>query len=93
MRAPHRGSAGGRQPAGEAAAPTGDKTKIDFWHIQATTPEENQAAVDRFMADNPDVEVEVSVLQNDPFKTKIKVADGRRQPAVRLPVLGRRPAL
>jgi raffinose/stachyose/melibiose transport system substrate-binding protein len=52
--------------------------KITFWHIQSigTGPELIQNAVDRYMADNPDVEVEVVPMQNDPYKTRIRTAMG-----------------
>src|SRR5690606_39691897 len=52
--------------------------QITFWHIQETGsgPELIQQAVDRFMADNPDVEVEVVIMQNDPYKTRIRTAMG-----------------
>ncbi len=51
---------------------------ITFWHIQSTGtgPELIQNAVDRYMADNPDVEVEVVPMQNDPYKTRIRTAMG-----------------
>lgn len=68
----------------KTAAPTeaskssagGEKKKISLWHIQTTTPEIIQHAVDRYTAKNPNVEVEVVPLQNDPYKTKLKVAMG-----------------
>lgn len=52
--------------------------QITFWHIQSTGngPEVIQQAVDRYMADNPDVEVEVVPMQNDPYKTRIRTAMG-----------------
>lgn len=52
--------------------------QITFWHIQVTGtgPELIQQAVDRYMADNPDVEVEVVPMQNDPYKTRIRTAMG-----------------
>lgn len=71
-----------------AAAPAGDKLVIDFWHIQTSIPQVNQAAVDRFMADNPNVQVNVEVLQNDPYKTKIKVAMGAGNPPCVFPTWG-----
>jgi raffinose/stachyose/melibiose transport system substrate-binding protein len=55
--------------------------KITLWHIQT---QENQAktiqdSMDRFMKDNPDYKVEVVVMQNDAFKTKLKVAMGANE--------------
>ncbi|HML23429.1 MAG TPA: extracellular solute-binding protein [Aggregatilinea sp.] len=51
---------------------------ITFWHIQNTGdgPMLIQQAVDRYMADNPDVNVEVVPMQNDPYKTRIRTAMG-----------------
>lgn len=71
-----------------AAAPAGGETAVDFWHIQTSNPEINQDAADRFMADNPDVAVEVVPLQNDPYKTKIKVAMGAGNPPCIFPTWG-----
>lgn len=52
--------------------------QITFWHIQSTEPGltliKNQVA--RYMAANPDVKVDVVPVQNDAYKTKIKVAMG-----------------
>lgn len=60
-----------------ALAQDGDKV-VTFWHIQntGTGPELIQNAVDRYMADNPDVTVEVIPMQNDPYKTRIRTAIG-----------------
>lgn len=51
---------------------------ITFWHIQSTGggPEMIQQAVDRYMADNPGVNVEVVPMQNDPYKIRIRTAMG-----------------
>ncbi|WP_119070612.1 extracellular solute-binding protein [Aggregatilinea lenta] len=51
---------------------------ITMWHIQNTGdgPELLQQAADRYMADNPDVSVEVVPMQNDPYKTRIRTAMG-----------------
>ena len=51
---------------------------ITFWHIQDTGsgPETIQQAVERYMADNPDVEVEYEAMQNDPYKVRIRTAMG-----------------
>ncbi|WP_242965222.1 extracellular solute-binding protein [Petroclostridium xylanilyticum] len=71
----------------EKSAPAADKEKAEkkkivFWHIQSTGngPKIIQNSVDRFKAENPNVEVEVVPLQNDPFKTKLKVAMGAGNP-------------
>lgn len=64
--------------AGVGTAASQDKKEITLWHIQTTEPLPSviQDGVDRFMADHPDVDVKVEVLQNDPFKVKIKAALG-----------------
>jgi raffinose/stachyose/melibiose transport system substrate-binding protein len=54
------------------------QTSIELWHIQSTGagPEMIQQAVDRYMADNPDVTVQAVPMQNDPYKTRIRTAIG-----------------
>lgn len=86
--APAAAPAGGTAAAAQPAA--GEKSKIDLWHIQTTEPFPTmiQGEVDRFKADNPNVDVEVSVLQNDPFKTKLKVAMGAGNPPCIFPSWG-----
>jgi raffinose/stachyose/melibiose transport system substrate-binding protein len=53
-----------------------DKTKIRWWHI--TTQEDQQAlmtaAADAYMKENPDVEIEITVLENEAFKQKLATA-------------------
>ena len=51
---------------------------LDLWHIQSTGngPSLIQQAVDRFVADNPDVTVNVVPMQNDPYKTRIRTSIG-----------------
>jgi raffinose/stachyose/melibiose transport system substrate-binding protein len=73
-------------PAAEATA--GEGGTIDIWHIQDRQPEEIQGAADRFMADNPGVTVNVTALQNDPFKTKLAVALGAGNPPCIFPTWG-----
>lgn len=51
----------------------GDKVVITWWHI---TTAENQAAVwqtlaDEYMAAHPNVTIEITVLENEAFKTKL----------------------
>lgn len=76
------------QPAQGAAA--SEAVSIDIWHIQSTGngPQLIQDAVDRFTADNPNVQVENVPLQNDPYKTKIKVAMGAGNPPCIFPTWG-----
>ena len=69
---------------GLAAGATGlaqQKKEIVFWHIQSAEPGLTliKKQVDRYMAANPDVSVQVVPIQNDAYKTKIKVAMGAGQ--------------
>ncbi|HEX5000750.1 MAG TPA: extracellular solute-binding protein [Terriglobia bacterium] len=63
------GCGGANQPEGRSVA---------LWHIQTVGegPEIIQQSVDRFKMDNPGVNVEVVPINNDAYKTKIKVAVG-----------------
>ena len=56
-----------------AAESTGQKVTITWWHI---TTAENQKAVwqklaDEYMAAHPNVNIEITVLENEAFKTKL----------------------
>jgi raffinose/stachyose/melibiose transport system substrate-binding protein len=64
--------AGGRQPSRGSAG----TTTLEFMHAQSTEPGRSifQDAMDRFMADNPGVKVNLDVLANDSFKQKLAVA-------------------
>ncbi len=66
-------TAAGLRPAGIAAQ---DRTVITWWHI--TTQEDQQAlmqaAADAFMAANPDVEIEITVQENEAFKSKLSTS-------------------
>lgn len=55
-----------------------EEISFEFWHIQSAgaVPDLLQAQVDRYMADNPNVTVEVLPMQNDPYKTRIRTAIG-----------------
>ena len=63
---------------GGGVATARQEKNITFWHIQNTGdgPMLLQQAADRYMADNPDVNVEVVPMQNDPYKTRIRTAMG-----------------
>jgi raffinose/stachyose/melibiose transport system substrate-binding protein len=58
------------------------KKKISFWHIQVSkvTGSVLDAAVERFKKDYPNVDVEVVANENDPYKTKLKIAMGSGNP-------------
>jgi len=57
------------------------RATVTFWHHQtvAEGPKIIQQAVDRFKASHPGVDVEVVPINNDAYKTKIKVAIGAGQ--------------
>ncbi len=65
----------------EAAKPA-EKQKIALWHIRVDKAMGPVVAecVERFMKDNPGVEVENVANENDPYKTKLKVAMGSGNP-------------
>ena len=68
---------------GDAKAPAGPIT-LNLWHIhnQATRKGPIENAVRRFEAANPGVKVEVSVYENDPYKTKLKTVSGEEFPDI-----------
>jgi raffinose/stachyose/melibiose transport system substrate-binding protein len=58
------------------------KVKLVMWDVQTTgvLPEIIDQTVKDYMAANPNVDLEVVHIQNDPFKTKLKVAMGAGTP-------------
>ena len=57
----------------EPAAPATEKVTVTWWHI---TTDEKQAAVwqtlaDSYTAEHPNVTIEISILENEAFKTKL----------------------
>lgn len=67
--------------AAESSAPAAEPVKLTMWHIQTTEPAPTiiKDSIDRFTKDNPNYTVEISVMQNDAFKTKLAVAMGSDQ--------------
>ena len=67
-----------------------DVTTINWWHI--TTNEEEaahmQKAADDYMAANPDVQIEITVQENDAFKTTPDHGHAVRRTARHVPELG-----
>ncbi|ACL75490.1 extracellular solute-binding protein [Ruminiclostridium cellulolyticum] len=57
-------------------AASGDPVKFTLWHVQTTDPMPTniQSDIDRFTKDNPKYSVDVQVMQNDAYKTKLKIA-------------------
>jgi raffinose/stachyose/melibiose transport system substrate-binding protein len=60
-------------PADETEAADGEKVVVTWWHI--STAEEHkalwQAMADEYMAEHPNVTIEITVLENEAFKTKL----------------------
>lgn len=70
---PAGGNAGGNGGAGGSSG--GDKIPLTIWHIQTGTMiDVIQAAVDRFVAENPQYDVTVVQKQNDSYKTDLSLA-------------------
>lgn len=64
-------------PTIEAAVvnPNG-KTKITWWHITTTDPMKSdwQAMADAYTKQNPNVSIEINIIENEAFKTKLATA-------------------
>jgi raffinose/stachyose/melibiose transport system substrate-binding protein len=60
----------------EAPALAQDKTKIVWWHISTADAEQAawQGLADSFVQENPNVEIEITVLENEAFKQKLATA-------------------
>ncbi len=59
--------------SGGEAASNGGPVTIDWWHIQNNDPMKTiwQEAADQYMADHPNVDIKITVLENEAFKTKL----------------------
>lgn len=69
-------SSGGATPGQPAGASTGNAVKIVWWHIQtADTAKQNWADLAAaYMKDHPNVQIEINVLENEAFKSKLATA-------------------
>jgi raffinose/stachyose/melibiose transport system substrate-binding protein len=58
---------------GGEAASNGGPVTIEWWHIANNEPLKSiwQDAADQYMADNPNVDIKITVLENEAFKTKL----------------------
>jgi raffinose/stachyose/melibiose transport system substrate-binding protein len=67
------GSTPGTAPATSAAAGSGEPVEIEWWHIQNNDPGLSlwQAVADEYMADHPNVTIDITVYENEAFKTAI----------------------
>lgn len=67
-------------PSSTAAASTttaaAEPVKFTLWHLQTTDPMPAiiEDSMKRFSADNPNYSVDISVIQNDAYKTKLQIA-------------------
>jgi raffinose/stachyose/melibiose transport system substrate-binding protein len=63
----------GSDDDGGEAANNGGPVTIEWWHIQNNEPMKSiwQDAADQYMADNPNVDIKITVLENEAFKTKL----------------------
>lgn len=75
------GSAPAAGTSEPAAAPPGDVTNLELWHIQTNEPMPAliQGSIDRYNAANPQYNVNVVVTANDAYKQKLTVAMGSGQ--------------
>src|SRR5512141_1584075 len=57
----------------KAQAPAGEKVKIAWWHISTKDPglSDWKKMADDYMAAHPNVTIEITVLENEAFKTKL----------------------
>ena len=60
-------------PAAPAEAPTAEPVVITWWHISTKDPalSDWQKMADDYMAMHPNVKIEITVLENEAFKTKL----------------------
>ena len=56
-----------------AASAAAEPVTVDWWHITTGEPgkPDFQAAADAYMAENPNVKINITVLENEAFKTKL----------------------
>ena len=66
-------SAGAPSEAPASAGAGGEPVTVDWWHITTGEPGKSdfQAAADAYMAENPNVTIKLTVLENEAFKTKL----------------------
>ena len=64
---------GSDDDGGGEATSNGGPVTIEWWHIQNTDPMLSiwQDVADQYMADHPNVEVKITVLENEAFKAKL----------------------
>jgi raffinose/stachyose/melibiose transport system substrate-binding protein len=60
--------------AADDEAASGDPVTIEWWHIQNTDPSMTtwQEVADQYMADHPNVTIDITVMENEAFKAAIQ---------------------
>ncbi len=73
---------------------SGEPVTIEWWHIQNNDPGLSlwEDVAGEFEAEHPNVTIDITVYENEAFKTGIDHAAPGRRPAGPLPVVGRRRA-
>ena len=82
--------AGGQKEPG--AAPSTGPVKFTFWHLDTATNQKAywQGLADAYMKAHPNVRIEITVLENEAFKSKLTTVMQSGKPARPFPQLGRR---
>ena len=60
--------------ATSAASASGEPVEIDWWHIQINEPDVSnwQAMADAYMAENPNVTINITVMENEAYKAALQ---------------------
>ncbi|MBM7579640.1 extracellular solute-binding protein [Jeotgalibacillus terrae] len=78
------GACGGDTESSGGSGSNGDQVELTFWNIWTESSPQNEAskaAVERFMEENPDINIVQENIAHDQFKVKVKTqAAGRQLP-------------
>src|SRR5262245_47391362 len=57
-----------------SASASGEQVEIDWWHIQINEPDVSnwQAMADAYMADHPNVTINITVMENEAYKAALQ---------------------
>ena len=60
--------------ATSAASASGEQVEIDWWHIQINEPDTSnwQAVADAYMAEHPNVTINITVMENEAYKAALQ---------------------
>lgn len=81
-------SGDGSTVEGDPAASSDEAVTLGLWHIQTDHPQLLEDPAARFMEDNPNVTVDVTAIENDTYKTQIRVALGADEAPCIFPTWG-----